>query len=156
MAPKKSPEVIADEPSPSFLKSLEKATAEMIGKLLDIPDRPQEEKLKPLTLEQVAQLQEIEYRAIRDYSGDLTQLEAALGMLRIGHHFGWKVLYILHSKRTIRNYEEILGIRIREIFEPEGPSSYRSFGFNIAGRFRNFWKVAGGDIKIPHRQSIQK
>lgn len=141
-----------EEPSPSFLQKLDKLTTDTIRKTLKIPEKPASEKLQPLTPTQRKQLQEIEDRVIADFKGDLTQLEAALGMLRIGHHFGWKVLYVIHSKRTIRNYEEILGIKIRDIFEAEGPSSYRSFGYVIAGKFRNFWKAIGGEVKIPHRQ----
>lgn len=41
------------------------------------------------------------------FHGDLEDLEAALGMLRLGQHLGWKVLVLIHNKRTIREYEEI-------------------------------------------------
>src|ERR1039457_6654065 len=94
--------------------------------------------------------------AVTEFQGDLTQLEAALGMLRMGHHVGWRVLYLIHTKQTIRNYEEILGVKIRDIFGETGPSSYRSFGLNLALRFSNFWKVAGGTIKIPKRRDVAK
>lgn len=141
------------EPSPSFLRKLEKLADDAVRSALKIPEKPASEKLKPLTPKQRKQIQEIEDRVIADYKGDITQLEAALGMLRIGHHFGWKVLYVVHSKRTIRNYEQILGVRIRDIFDPEGPSSYRSFGYSIVRDFKNFWKAIGGDVKIPHKQA---
>lgn len=143
------------EPSPSFLQKIADAPFDAAHKLLGIPvNRPKEEKLAKLTLEQVAALQQIEENAIASFQGDLTQLEAALGMLRIGHHVGWKVLYILHSKKTVRNYEQILNIKIRDIFPESGPSSYRSFGYNLALRFSNFWKVAGGDTKIPRKKDV--
>ena len=138
-------------PSIGFLKRLDIAGIDAMGKLLAIPKKPKADKLAQLTREQDAQLAEIEREAIAEFQGDLIQLEAALGMLRMGHHFGWKVLYLIHSKKTIRNYEEILGKRIRDVFPESGPSSYRSIGFNLAERFSNFWKVAGGDIKIPRR-----
>jgi hypothetical protein len=144
------------EPSPSFLKKIDNASIEAARKLLGIPaSKPKEEKLAKLTPKQEAQLKQIEEEAIAEFSGDLTQLEAALGMLRFGHHIGWKVLYLIHSKKTIRNYEQILGdIKIRDIFPETGPSSYRSLGFNLAQRFSNFWKVAGGDIKIPRKKDV--
>lgn len=142
-----------EEPSRNFLQKLDKLTGDAIRKALKIPEKPASEKLHPLTAAQRKQIQEIEDRVIADFKGDMTQLEAALGMLRIGHHFGWKVLYVIHSKRTIRNYEDILGIKIRDIFEPEGPSSYRSFGYSVVSKFNNFWKVIGGDVKIPHKQT---
>ena len=139
-------------PSPSFLLRVERAAVEKLADLLGIEGDPDTEKLKQLTPAQEARLKEIEANAIINFSGDLCQLEAALGMLRMGHHFGWRVLYMIHSKRTIRNYESILDIKIRDVFDDLGPSSYRSTGLNLANRFSNFWKVAGGEIKIPRRK----
>lgn len=143
-------------PSPSFLKKLESMSIEAIRKKLDIPSKPKALRVATLTVEQEVSLRKIEVDAISEFEGDLTQLEAALGMLRLGHHVGWRVLYIIHSKKTIRTYEEILGIKIREVFPDDGPSSYRSFGYNIAQRYPNFWKVVGGDVKIPRRQEASK
>jgi len=103
------------------------------------------ERLKQLTVEQKEELQQIEDRAIASHAGSLDDLESALGMLRIGHHMGWKVLYIIHSKKTIRKYEEILNIRIREIFDEKGPSAGRSVGLELAEKLSNFWKVVSGE-----------
>lgn len=155
--PIKSPDLPTDDPpSAGYLSKLEKLTLEGVRKALNIPQKPMEERVVRLSPKQEAELREIEAHAVAEFEGDLTQLEAALGMLRIGHHLGWRVLYLVHSKKTIRNYEEILGIKIREIFPETGPSSYRSFGLNIAMRFSNFWKVVGGETKIPRRQEISK
>jgi hypothetical protein len=148
------PDAAPSPPSPSFLKRLEAASLEAAVKLLDMPVKPKHARNVRLTPEQQARLADIEAGAIARFTGDLTQLEAALGMLRMGHYFGWKVLYILHSKKTVRTYEEILDIRIRDEFEPTGPSSYRSLGLAIAEKYTNFWKVAGGDIKIPKRRDV--
>lgn len=139
-------------PTPGFLRRVEVATIDKVSDLLKIPEKPKDEKIHRLTPKQDAQLREIEERAIADFHGDLDLLESALGMLRMGHHFGWRVLYLIHSKQTIRKYEDILGVRIREIFPETGPSSYRSIGLNLADRFTNFWKVVGGEIKIPRRK----
>ena len=140
-------------PSPSFLKRLENLTTEGAAKALDMPHKSKAAVRVNRTPEQEDQLREIEMHAVAEFEGDLTKLEAALGMLRMGHHFGWRVLYIVHTKQTIRNYEKILGdVKIRDIFDDTGPSSYRSFGLNLAQRFSNFWKVAGGTIKIPKRR----
>lgn len=153
ITPQQPPE--KDEPSQSFLEKLGNATLDAAAKLLGIPSgRPRDEVLAKLTAEQEASLKQIEEDAIANFKGDLSQLEAALGMLRLGHHVGWKVLYLLHSKKTIRNYETILGIQIRDVFPETGPSSYRSFGFNLALRYSNFWKVVGGDIKVPRKKDL--
>ncbi len=123
-----------------------------------VPKKTREQKLKKLTPEQRAQLDRIEAQAIADFSGDLHDLESAIGMLRLGPHMGWKVLHIIHSKRTIRKYEQILTgeskepVRIMELFEAEGPSSYRSAGFQIVQKVSNFWKVINNEsdeAKLP-------
>lgn len=153
MARPNTPEILdTAPPTPGFLRQLETKSIETVGKLLKMEIKPKSERLVSLTREQREQIRRIEEDAIAAFTGDLTQLEAALGMLRMGHYFGWKVLYLIHSKKTIRNYEQILQVKIREVFDETGPNSYRSVGFAIAQKFSNFWKVAGGDIKIPHKQ----
>lgn len=140
----------------SSKKTLSEAVHGFLGeRILNIPQKPPEEKLAHLTDVQKQQLREIEENAIANFQGQLDELESALGMLRLGHYFGWKVLYLIHSKRTIRKYEGLLGIKIREIFPETGPSSYRSFGLAFAEKFSNFWKVVGGDIKIPDRKKVE-
>ena len=113
-------------------------------------------KLKKLSPSQKAQLEDIEAKAIARFSGQLDELESALGMLRMGHHFGWKLLYLMHSKQTVRKYEEILDIKIREVFEESGPSSDRSIGFELAKKVSNFWKIISGEEKIENRRHIQR
>ena len=119
--------------------------------ILKVPKKAAKEKLAKLTDEQRTTLDRIEAQAISGFQGQIQELEAALGMLRLGHHVGWKVLYIVHTKRTIRNYEKILTgdsnepVRIRDLFKDHGPSSYRSMGFRIADAARNFWRVLSGE-----------
>ena len=60
-------------------------------------------KLASRTLEQEAELVRIEREAIARFHGMFDDLEAALGVLRMGHHLGWRVLVLIHNKRTIRN-----------------------------------------------------
>lgn len=94
--------------------------------------------------------------AIVRFEGNMDELESALGMYMLGRHFGWKVLYILHSKRTIRKYEEILGISIRDEFEAEGPDAERSNGFRALKSITNFWKAISGETPIPDKKLVQK
>jgi hypothetical protein len=94
--------------------------------------------------------------AIIRFEGNLDELESALGMYMLGRHFGWKVLYILHSKRTVRKYEEILGISIRDEFEAEGPDADRSSGFRALKTVTNFWKAISGETPLPDKKLVQK
>ncbi len=93
--------------------------------------------------------------AVASFSGSLEELEKAIGMLMLGYHFGWKVLLLVHSKRTIRKYEKILGIDIKTFFPAEGPSAERSMGLDLAKKIGNFWQVVSGDIKVENRRDIE-
>ena len=88
-------------------------------------------------------------QVIRNAECQLDELESALGMYLVGFHFGWKVLYMIHSKRTIKKYEAILGIKVTEVFDPVGPDADRTNAFKIISAVSNFWKVVSGDEKPP-------
>jgi len=111
-------------------------------------------KLRPLSLDELKKLQEIELDAIARFKGSADELETALGFLRIGIQIGWKPMAIIHSKRTFKKYEEILGIDARSFFPEETPAASRSIGYKIAKTLTNFWKVVSGDIKIDNRRDI--
>ena len=89
--------------------------------------------------------------AVHNFTGPFDELESALGMYALGRHVGWKVLFILHSKKTVKKYEDILGISVREEFQEEGPESLRSVGYSIAKTFSNFWKVVSGEEKVDRK-----
>jgi hypothetical protein len=111
-------------------------------------------KLRLLSIDELKKLQEIELDAIARFKGSADELETALGFLRIGIQIGWKPMAIIHSKRTFKKYEEILGIDARTFFPEETPAASRSIGYKIAKTLTNFWKVVSGDIKIDNRRDI--
>lgn len=113
-------------------------------------------KLKPRDLERANELERIEREAIAEFHGQLDELIGALGMLRMGDHFGWRVLVLIHNKRTIRKYEDILGIKVREFFEEEGPAAERSNGYKIVKAIGNFWKAVSGDIKVENKRELSQ
>jgi hypothetical protein len=115
---------------------------------------PSKQQLAHLSPEQHTDLERIEREAILHFEGQVDDLEKALGMLRLGHHLGWRPLVLMHSKRTIGKYEEILGIKFREYFEPEGPSMRRAPGYMFARKLVNFWKAVSGDVPVPDRQKF--
>jgi len=47
----------------------------------------------------------------------------------MGEHVGQRILLIIHNKRTIRKYEEILNIEVREFCPVVGPGADRSVGY---------------------------
>lgn len=108
-------------------------------------------KLSPAELKK---LNEIEQVAIASFSGELGELESALGMLRLGQQYGWRVMYLIHSKATIRKYEEILDIRVKEEFPEAGPSAQRNNGYRLIQKIGNFWKVVSGEKKIKGKRLV--
>jgi hypothetical protein len=113
-------------------------------------------KLPPRDLDRASELERIEREAIADFYGQLDELTAALGMLRMGDYFGWRVLVLIHNKRTIRKYEGILGIKVREFFDEEGAASERSIGYGFVKKIGNFWKAVSGDVKVEQRRELSE
>lgn len=111
-------------------------------------------KLTPLSVDQLVQLQTIELNAIARFAGTTDELESALGFLRLGFQIGWKPLMIIHSKKTVRKYEQILGINSREFFPDETVCSERLMGYMLAKKLTNFWKAVSGETKIEGRREI--
>lgn len=77
----------------------------------------------------------------------IDEMESALGMYLLGFHLGWKVLYLVHTKRTIRKYEEILGIKVSEAFPEVGPDAGRTNAHKVIQAASNFWKAVSGEEK---------
>lgn len=93
-------------------------------------------------------------KAIVRFDGDVAELEQAVGFYMIARHVGWKPLVLMHNKRTIRKYEDILGVRIRDTFEPVGADAERCHAYRIAAEVSNFWRAVSGDQKIPERHKL--
>jgi hypothetical protein len=113
-------------------------------------------KLETVSAERSAELEVIERNAIAGHFGDIAELSKAIGMLHIGDHFGWRVLVLIHNKRTIRKYEAMLGISIREFFPEEADASDRSIGLKAAKALGNFWKVVSGESKVENKAKLDK
>ena len=101
-----------------------------------------------LSAEDAARMFSVIDHATHNYSGYLDELESALGMYVLGRHVGWKVLYLVHSKKTVAKYESILGIKVRDEFPEVGPEADRSLGYRAAQALSNFWKVVSGETKL--------
>ena len=86
-------------------------------------------------------------KAVDKFSGQSGDLEAAIGMLMVGRHYGWRVVMLIHSRPTIKKYEKILGIEdIRQCLPETGVLSHRSLAWKLVQGTRNFWKAVRGEI----------
>ncbi len=112
------------------------------------PKPPKTKTPAPTTQEAIERYALVD-RAIRQGGFQIDELESALGMYLVGFHFGWKVLYVIHSKRTIAKYENILGIKISEVFPEFGPDADRTNAYTVINSVANFWKLVSGDVKTP-------
>lgn len=92
------------------------------------------------------QIQRLANAATDRFKGDLNTLESAIGAMYVGKHFGWKVLYLAHDRKTLKKYEQILQISFRDAFDEEGPRSQDSDAFTAAQNVTNFWKAVKGEI----------
>ena len=114
-----------------------------------MPSKPKRKTPRPTPEEARAHYEFMDevVRASRPEGFQLDELESALGMYVIGHHFGWKVLYLIHTKRTIRKYEEILGRKVTEMFAEVGPDADRTNAHKVISAASNFWRAVSGEDK---------
>jgi hypothetical protein len=91
-------------------------------------------------------LEEVASEAVKKFKGNANTLESAIGSMYVAKAYGWKVIYLVHDKKTIRKYEQILNIDFRESFPEEGPQAQRSVAFEAVQKVSNFWKAVKGEI----------
>jgi hypothetical protein len=118
-----------------------------------MPRRPRP-KIDPLPRKELEALMKRVEDSTYEFEGQFEVIESALGMLLLGRLVGWKVLLIIHNRRTIAKYEKILGINIREEFPEEGPYANKSLGYEFAVKLKKFWKVTTGNHEITNRRDL--
>ena len=84
--------------------------------------------------------------AIKDFEGDMTTLESAIGAYIVGQKIGWKPLLLVHDKKTIAKYEKILGRNFREEMDPVGVWCNKSNAWRAVQKISNYWKAVKGEI----------
>lgn len=95
--------------------------------------------------------------AVDGYKGNVVQLEAAIGALFVGKRLGWKILYLMHDKKTLRHYEKILGgISFREVLPEVGPKASKSISWSMVQGVMSFWKAVKGEIQGVRSPMITK
>jgi len=90
-------------------------------------------------------------KSIRSYRGNAAKLEGAIGALVVGSNYGWRVLKIIHSPATYKNYEKILGVEFQDICRERTPLSKKSFGLAVADKIKSFWAVATGKKAVKNK-----
>jgi hypothetical protein len=102
----------------------------------------------PLTKKQ---LDEHFDKVVKEFAGDMTVLESALGAFAVGQLVGWRVLLLVHSRATFNRYQKILELNFRDYMPERGKYAHKSHALMIADKVGDFWKVATG--ALPGRTS---
>lgn len=110
--------------------------------------------IEPLTDHQAQEIIKTVEDAAVEFAGQFDELENALGMLMVGRLVGWRVLLLIHNKRTIRKYEAILGINVREAFPEEGPLAHKSIALQFVKKVGGFWKAVSGQVVVEDRREL--
>jgi len=85
-------------------------------------------------------------RSIQSFKGDTRKLSNAIGYVMIGRRLGWKVMLLMHDRKSIKLYEQILGIDSRQEFPEYGPLAEKSVAYRALKKVSNFWKAVKGEI----------
>jgi hypothetical protein len=89
-----------------------------------------------------------------DFQGQLNELEAAIGYFVIGRHFGWKPLLLIHDKSTLKKYESILQLNIRDELPEIGEYAYKSNAWRAVQKIKSFWKAVKGEVPGIRSQEV--
>lgn len=85
---------------------------------------------------------------IDSYKGDLVELSNAIGAVKLGHRFGWRVLRITISSKTYTKHQRILGLDFKQVLPELTEDSKRSAGYQLVTKLNNFWDVVRGVASI--------
>ena len=83
--------------------------------------------------------------AIQRFKGDSRRLSNAIGYLMMGRVMGWKVMLLMHDRKSVKDYEEILKIDSKEIFPEFGRMANKSMAYRALQKVTNFWKAVRGE-----------
>ena len=92
------------------------------------------------------QLVDLIDKAIKNFQGNSDSLSGAIGYLMIGRKFGWRVMFFMHTQGTVRKYEQILGIKTRDLMPEEGPYAKKAAVYQAIKKVSNFWKAVKGEV----------
>lgn len=83
---------------------------------------------------------------------DLGVVEGAIGALFLGQMYGLRILRILHSAKTLRQYEKFLGASFEELLPQHGYYIDRSFAWNVVSTTKKYWDLVARRFKMEGEQ----
>jgi nicotinic acid mononucleotide adenylyltransferase len=107
-------------------------------------------KTPPATDAEAIERYRVIERAIQQHEEfQADEMESAIGLYILGFHYGWKVLQLIHTRRTIAKYQMLMGIDIQKEFDEFGPDAKRTNAYKLIDAASNFWKLVSGAKKLP-------
>ena len=105
------------------------------------------------------ELAELAASACRKFRGQLPELESAVGCLFIAQMYGWRVVHLVHSQKTVRKYEGLIaaaypGFKFQSLFRAEGELAHRSFGLKAAKKLKDFWSAVRGTEAVEGKAEV--
>ena len=85
-------------------------------------------------------------KAWENYEGNVEIIEAAIGALIVGRLVGYDGLRMIHSWKTLRNYEGILCVKFKEILPTTTPDTDRINGIRYAKKFKALWRALAAGV----------
>ena len=83
---------------------------------------------------------------IKNYRGNSEKLSNAIGVYMLARHLGWRPTFLLHSIKTIKMYESILGLKFQETTPEINYKSEKLVAWVLAKKVSNFWKLVKGEV----------
>ena len=98
-----------------------------------------------LTVSDADLLKHINLR-ISNFRGDITNLEHAIGCFYVGRQLGWKVMLLIHDRKSIKKYEDLLALNFKEHMPEVGSLAHKSLAWQAVQKVSSFWKAVKGEI----------
>lgn len=92
--------------------------------------------------------------SIMRFSGQLDILESAIGAYHCGRFYGWRVLFMLHRPKTIKIYEDVLGVYFRDILPEYSIKTHKANVYKILCHLDDFWGIVRGSVKSPRDRYV--
>ncbi len=78
------------------------------------------------------------------------------GIYFIGRKFGYKVMPLVHDKRTLKECDEILDVKLQAELPDVGLYANKSVAWVAVQKVSNFWKAVKGEIPGIRSAEAQK
>ena len=78
-----------------------------------------------------------------NFTGQLDDLTAAVGMVMVGRLYGWRVIRLVNSKRLWSFACKLFG-DLKELLPERGVLAHKSLGLAIVDKSGDYWDVVSG------------